>query len=96
MRPFAVSQADKRALLALEPDADITVVSNGVDLDEYTKAATQPDLDVPKLVFTGKMDYRPNINAVLWFSREVLPIILAAEPTVRFQIVGMNPHPRFG
>ena len=91
---IAVSQADKMALLALDPAADITVVSNGVDLDEYAIQTTQPDLGVPKLVFTGKMDYRPNIDAVLWFSREVLPMILAAEPKVCFQIVGMNPHPR--
>ena len=40
------------------------------------------------------MDYRPNIDAVLWFADEVLPLILHERPEVRFQIVGMNPHPR--
>ena len=53
-----------------------------------------PPVDPPRLVFTGKMDYRPNIDAVLWFGREVLPLVVAREPAVRFQIVGMNPHPR--
>ena len=50
--------------------------------------------DVPKMVFTGKMDYRPNVDAVLWFADKVLPLILAQAPTARFQIVGMSPHPR--
>jgi glycosyltransferase involved in cell wall biosynthesis len=40
------------------------------------------------------MDYRPNIDAALWFGRQVLPLIQAEEPQIRFQIVGMNPHPR--
>jgi len=46
------------------------------------------------LVFTGKMDYRPNIDAVLWFGCQVLPLIQAQVPTVCFQIVGLNPHAR--
>ena len=40
------------------------------------------------------MDYRPNVDAVLWFAQEVLPLISAVAPAVRMQIVGMNPHPR--
>jgi glycosyltransferase involved in cell wall biosynthesis len=48
----------------------------------------------PTLVFTGKMDYRPNVDAVMWFAYAVLPLVLAGAPTARFQIVGRNPHPR--
>jgi glycosyltransferase involved in cell wall biosynthesis len=48
----------------------------------------------PKLVFTGKMDYRPNIDAALWFGREVLPLIAAQQPHALLQLVGMNPHAR--
>jgi glycosyltransferase involved in cell wall biosynthesis len=40
------------------------------------------------------MDYRPNVDAVLWFAREVLPLVTRQAPDVRVQIVGMNPHPR--
>ncbi len=81
-------------LLALAPGLDITVVSNGIDLAAYTPQTELPPVDPPRIVFTGKMDYRPNIDAALWFGREVLPLVTAAEPAVRFQIVGMNPHPR--
>ena len=91
----AVSEADKAALEALGAGRPITVVSNGIDLVEY-----RPDPDAALtttpacLVFTGKMDYRPNVDAVLWFADEVLPLIREAAPDVRLQIVGLNPHPR--
>ncbi|NJN84097.1 MAG: glycosyltransferase, partial [Caldilineaceae bacterium] len=89
-----VSNADRDALLSLAPEAKVTVVSNGINLDDYeTAGAVQ--LDQPlRLVFTGKMDYRPNIDAVLWFANQVLPLIQARAEGIRFQIVGRNSHPR--
>lgn len=89
----AVSQADADALRAIAPQASIHVVSNGIDLDYYTPATPQPTLN-PTLVFTGKMDYRPNIDAVLWFAQSVLPIIQRTTPEAHFLVVGRNPHPR--
>lgn len=97
----AVSEADKQAMLAIAPGAGITVVSNGIDLDAYRPAAaggeasgTGPDAAQPTFVFTGKMDYRPNIDAALWFAEEVLPPVVAQEPNACLQLVGMNPHAR--
>ncbi len=92
----AVSAADKQAMLAIAPSAPITVVSNGIDLDAYRPAAALPAIAAaqPKFVFTGKMDYRPNIDAALWFAEEVLPLVAAQEPNACLQLVGMNPHPR--
>lgn len=73
---MAVSDADKAALEALGAGRPITVVSNGIDLTEYRP---DPDAELAttpaRLVFTGKMDYRPNVHAVLWFADEVLPLI---------------------
>ncbi len=89
----AVSQADADALHSIAPEATIRVVSNGIDLDLYTPSPAQPT-PRPTLVFTGKMDYRPNIDAVLWFAQQVLPIIHARRPDARFLVVGRNPHPR--
>jgi glycosyltransferase involved in cell wall biosynthesis len=40
------------------------------------------------------MDFRPNIDAVLWFSQRVLPLIQAERPQTTFAIVGQRPHPR--
>jgi glycosyltransferase involved in cell wall biosynthesis len=42
-------------------------------------------------VFTGTMDYPPNVDAVVWFATNVLPIIRRAHPNARFFIVGSNP-----
>ncbi len=47
----------------------------------------------PLIVFTGQMDYRPNIEAVTWFARDILPQIRARHPTARFAIVGRAPTP---
>jgi glycosyltransferase involved in cell wall biosynthesis len=94
----AVSEADQQAMQRIAPAASITVVSNGIDLDAYQPGV--PSLDTyinagkPMLVFTGKMDYRPNIDAALWFARQVLPLVVAQEPGACLQLVGMNPHAR--
>jgi glycosyltransferase involved in cell wall biosynthesis len=47
----------------------------------------------PLIVFTGQMDYRPNIEAVTWFARDILPRIRTRHPTARFAIVGRTPTP---
>ncbi|MCS6825009.1 MAG: glycosyltransferase [Caldilinea sp.] len=89
---IAVSEADRLALLDLGAPTPIVVAPNGIDLDAYRPSQTVSPLRT--IVFTGKMDYRPNIDAVLWFAQNVLPRVLAKAPDARFQIVGMNPHPR--
>jgi glycosyltransferase involved in cell wall biosynthesis len=70
----------------------IYVVPNGVDLDEYTSynGPVQPF----DLVFTGKMDFRPNVDAMLWMGRDVWPLIRHRRPEARMAIVGQRPHPR--
>ena len=47
----------------------------------------------PAIVFTGTMDYRPNVEAVTWFAQEVLPILRRRDPAPEFHIVGANPAP---
>jgi glycosyltransferase involved in cell wall biosynthesis len=43
------------------------------------------------VVFTGVMDYVPNIDAVTWMARQVWPLVRAARPDAQFQIVGARP-----
>ncbi|PKO23605.1 MAG: glycosyl transferase family 1 [Chloroflexi bacterium HGW-Chloroflexi-1] len=92
----AVSEADRAALQALAPGLHVTVVPNGVDLDFYRPGVVPPlpGLGANALVFTGKMDYRPNVDAVLWFTDAVLPRILAQIPDAHFYVVGQQPHAR--
>lgn len=72
----------------------VVAVGNGVDTDYY---APSPDFKSPfaagerPIVFTGAMDYWPNIDAVTWFASEVLPEVVRRDPSARFYVVGMNP-----
>ena len=64
------------------------VLENGIDTAFYDPAAVAAvRAPQPLLVFTGQMDYRPNVDAVTWFARSVLPLL----PDVRFAIVGRAP-----
>jgi glycosyltransferase involved in cell wall biosynthesis len=77
------------------PDVDVTVVPNGVDVERYSAFAAPEGLLPPNsLVFTGTMDYRPNVDAVLWFAQRVLPLVRQRVPSARFYVVGRRPHPR--
>jgi sugar transferase (PEP-CTERM/EpsH1 system associated) len=64
------------------------VVGNGVDLRRFMPG---PPTREPVITFTGVMSYKPNIDAAAWFSRQVMPRILAAVPGARFDIVGKSP-----
>ena len=95
-RVVAVSDVDAAALRQLAPGLDVTVIPNGVDL-EFNRPGVVPPADnmgAHTLVFTGKMDYRPNVDAVIWFADAVLPAILAHVPDAHFYIVGQQPHAR--
>ena len=94
----AVSDADREHLLALSGQASgisplsITVIPNSIDVTQYE---TAPDEVISfDLMFSGKMDYRPNVDAVLWFAEEVWPGIKAKRPSTTWAIVGQKPHAR--
>ena len=95
-RVVAVSDVDTAALRRLAPELAVTVIPNGVDLEFNRPGAAPPagGMGANALVFTGKMDYRPNVDAVIWFVTAVLPGILAEIPDARFYIVGQQPHAR--
>lgn len=81
------------------------IVANGVDLDSHspgpgrdlrhlpptTERGLVTGRPAPRVVFTGAMDYFPNVDAVRFFSRSVLPLVRTAEPGAEFLIVGHNP-----
>lgn len=72
----------------------VVPIRNGVDGEYFSPAVAHPSPFRPgehPIVFTGAMDYWPNVDAVLWFAREVLPSILEQDPSARFYVVGMNP-----
>ncbi len=72
-------------------------MGNGVDtgllLARPPQRASPFAADEAPMVFTGAMDYWPNIDAVQWFAAEVLPQLRQRWPTLRFYIVGRAPTP---
>lgn len=94
-RVIACSAADATVLERLVHGLRAIVVPNGVDTQDYRPGIVPPaPLGDRALVFTGKMDFRPNVDAVLWFVSKVLPTIQQASPKAHFYIVGKSPHPR--
>lgn len=92
---IAVSWADADALRRLVPGLNPTVIPNGVNVSAYDPhTPPAPGMGDGALVFTGKMDFRPNVDAVLWFAEEVLPRIRQQSPHVHLWVVGQCPHPR--
>ncbi len=69
-------------------------VSNGVDIEYFNPAfkAPSPLPHGPNFVFTGTMDYWPNVNAVVWFAEHVWPSVHAALPGAHFAIAGGKPN----
>ncbi len=76
-------------------DGRVSALGNGIDTVSYDPARSYSPLpqriDGPLIVFTGQMDYRPNMEAVTDFALNALPQIHQQHPGAVFAIVGRNP-----
>ena len=94
---FFVTEGEKALFQQLSATgAPVEALSNGVDSGYFSPLPQQAspfDADELPLVFTGAMDYWPNVDAVQWFAAEVLPQLRQRWPTLRFTIVGRAPTP---
>jgi polysaccharide biosynthesis protein PslH len=93
-----VSAAETALFLEHAPEAEgkAFTVRNGVDAEFFAPdpaRASPYSAEAAPIVFTGAMDYWPNVDAVTWFARQVLPAVRARVPAAVFTIVGMNPAP---
>ncbi|MCO6439767.1 MAG: TIGR03087 family PEP-CTERM/XrtA system glycosyltransferase [Nitrococcus mobilis] len=94
-----VSKPEAECFLRLAPEqvGRTTWLGNGVDTGYFAPEADYADpysAGGPVLVFTGAMDYRPNVDAVVWFACEILPRVQAVVSGARFCIVGGRPAPK--
>jgi len=91
---LAVSETDRDTFARLYPGAlrrPVHVVQTGVDTAYFTP---MPGRERSRhLVFTGSMDWLPNEDGMLYFVRDILPRIRAAEPEITLSIVGRTPTP---
>ncbi|MHB1784799.1 MAG: glycosyltransferase [Acidimicrobiales bacterium] len=80
---------DAAALAGLGPGhLRLEVVPNGVDTGAFQPS---PPIRSPRLVFTGSLDYLPNVDGLRWFCKEVWPTIKTRAPEATLQIVGRSP-----
>lgn len=94
-RVAAVSEEDASGLRALVPGLEPLLLPNGINLSDYPPDLPgAPGLGEGALVFTGKMDFRPNVDGVLWFAEQALPRIRAEAPQAHLWVVGQSPHRR--
>ncbi|HEY5004642.1 MAG TPA: glycosyltransferase [Ktedonobacteraceae bacterium] len=89
---LVTSEREYLLLKKLVPQCRAAVVPNGVDTNIFNKINGQPEI-AGRIVFTGTMNYYPNIQAVLFFARECWPRIQAEIPEATWQIVGKSPPP---
>ena len=89
---LVTSERERQILKALLPENLIEVVRIGVDVEAFSEILGVQE--VPhQIIFTGTMNYYPNINAVLLFAQQCWPLIRAQVPDATWQIVGRNPPP---
>src|SRR5205807_7342336 len=87
-----ISHIEQRLFQQRVCERPITVISNGVDLNYFAlKSVDVASHRQPVLVFTGAMNYFPNVDAVQYFCSDIFPLVRAVVPDCWFYIVGRNP-----
>jgi len=87
---LVTSERERDVLRQFLPEKQIEVIPNGVDTATFVQR--DPAREIPyRILFTGSMDYFPNIDAVLFFARKCWPLIQEQVPDATWQIVGRNP-----
>ncbi len=95
---FLVTDKEAALFRSLAPESQhkVQALCNGVDASVFAPEPHSPSpfasTDRP-IVFTGAMDYWPNVDGVIWFAREVLPQVRQRWPHATFHVVGRNPTP---
>ena len=94
VRTIFTTRNEEKLFQSFAPDVSTTYMENGVDFEYFDPARTPAVEDLARrqyVVFTGTMDYWPNIDAAQWFATRVLPELRRKCPQMEFYIVGRNP-----
>ena len=100
-RAFVTSRYDAAYLARHLPfsrpllDSRLVVIPNGVREELLHRSDRDEDMKEENwLLFLGKMDYAPNVDAVLHFCKHAWPKLRSADKTLKFLIVGTSPRPK--
>ena len=87
-----ISEVDARTVKNHCPQSKVMTITNGVDTCYF-----QQDVSVNRvprsLLFTGVMNYSPNNDAMVYFIKQIFPLILKKKDDIRLMIAGPNPSP---
>lgn len=86
---FVCSDADKVFLENRNIHNNLRVLPNGFDIETFSYVKMIHEKN--RILFVGNMPYYPNIDAVLYFVKDIFPLVLRKAPDARFHIVGQNP-----
>ncbi|MBL8748923.1 MAG: TIGR03087 family PEP-CTERM/XrtA system glycosyltransferase [Planctomycetes bacterium] len=92
-RSLVVSEVERRLFAARIPGVVPDVMPNGVDVEHFTSSG-DGERHPHTAIFTGVMDYEPNVDGVTWFVAECWPTVRARFPDARLLIVGSRPSPK--
>jgi glycosyltransferase involved in cell wall biosynthesis len=96
-RTVLIGEQDRAAIARACREQGLPEIDNvvwgphGVDVDRFRPRPQAEEPDV--VVMSGVMRYAPNVEAALWFAREVWPLVRARRPQARFFLVGRDPAP---
>ncbi len=85
------SEVDRQYLKRREPGANMQLLENGVDLEQFLADCKSYETDSRRVIFTGNMAYFPNMDAALYLAKEIFPIIEKAVPGATLHLVGQRP-----
>jgi glycosyltransferase involved in cell wall biosynthesis len=88
---LTLTNQDKKKLLDIFPELDIAVIPHGVDVEDFSFSGTERE--EKSVVFVGNYLHYPNVDAALYFYREIWPLIKSQIPEIKFYVVGQGPPP---
>lgn len=90
-KTVVVSEVDREWIRRFLPEAQIPVIPGGVDGDRFRPRPVEEDF--PSVIFRGVMNFIPNSDAVLYFHKEIMPLVKKEFPDLKFYVVGKFPPP---
>jgi glycosyltransferase involved in cell wall biosynthesis len=89
-----VTEEDKRALQSLDSSNKLNLSVIPICIDPDTVPRVKQNVNAKNIVCIGGMFYPPNVDGVLWFARQVFPLVRHEIPESHFWIVGARPDRR--
>jgi glycosyltransferase involved in cell wall biosynthesis len=97
---ITLTNDDKISMSQLEPDLDIRIIPDGTDHEKIINCTTSlsdgidsyfANAKYPSILFVANFDYEPNVDAALYFSKLIFPIVLKDVPNAKLFLVGNAP-----